>query len=79
MNESLEAIRRLLSERDSAVVTPGQARDIADQDFIDGVRAIIVADSNYRQATEDEVSGWLSGALAIDGAVETEHGLLVPE
>lgn len=34
--------------------------------------------TDYRDATEQEVAGWLAGYVMIPGAIETEHGLLVP-
>jgi hypothetical protein len=34
--------------------------------------------TGYREATAQEVEGYLQGHLLIPGAIETEHGLLVP-
>lgn len=34
---------------------------------------------NLRPATPDEEAEYFDGTLVIDGAVETEHGLLVPD
>lgn len=34
---------------------------------------------NMREATDEELAGWLAGYFSCPEAVETDHGLLLPE